>query len=71
MSKSDVLEAIDAEIGRLAEARKILSGKDGVGPGGGISRSGKKRRHMSDEARHRISAAQKKRWAGVKRAAKR
>lgn len=75
MSKSGVLELIDAEIERLTEARQILAGNDGFARGRGIGHArsfsaGKKRRHMSAEARRRISEAQKKRWAAVKRAAK-
>jgi len=62
MNTSDLIAAIDAEISRLQQARKLLSGSTGA-------RGGK--RVMSAEARARISAAQKKRWAQQKRAAKR
>jgi hypothetical protein len=74
MNKTGVLELIDAEIEQLTHARKILSGSDGLGPRRGTSKvrsfGSRKRRHMSAEARRRISEAQKKRWSAVKRAAK-
>jgi hypothetical protein len=74
MNKSGVLELIDAEIERLTQTRKILSDSDGLAPRRGTSKvrsfGSRKRRHMSAEARHRISEAQKKRWSAVKRAAK-
>jgi hypothetical protein len=59
-----ILQAIDAEIDRLAEARTLLSGhtasqKRGMASG--------KRRKMSAEGRARIAAAQKARWAKTKR----
>jgi len=58
----EILVELDAEIGRLKEARKVLAGSTG-------KRGGK--RTMSPEARARISAAQKKRWALRKKSAKR
>ena len=74
MNTSGVLELIDAQIERLTQARKILSGSDGLGPRRETSNirsfGSRKRRHMSAEARRRISEAQKKRWSAVKRAAK-
>ena len=54
MNKATVLAFLDAEIERLQRARQLLSGNDGSA--------------MSAEARRRISAAQKKRWAARKRA---
>ena len=73
MSTSVVLHAIDVEIKRLTEARRILSGNHGFAAGRRVSHglgSGRKKRHMSAEARRRISEAQKKRWATLKRTAK-
>jgi hypothetical protein len=75
MTKANVLAFLDAEITRLQRAREILSSSDGAGPGvqrnsnrlAGVRR---RRRHMSAEARRRISEAQKKRWAARKRAGK-
>jgi hypothetical protein len=57
-----LIEAIDAEISRLQQVRKLLSG---TGTRGG------KRGAMSAEGRARIAEAQRKRWAQRKKAAKR
>jgi hypothetical protein len=62
MNISEVITAIDAEISRLQQARKLLAGT--------TSTRGSKRGTMSAEARARISAAQKKRWAQQKKGAK-
>ena len=67
METNQILVAIDAEIQRLKEARTILSGlsdrpKKQVSSGN--------RRHLSTQARARIAAAQKARWAKVKKQAK-
>jgi len=69
MNKPNVLALIDAEIERLQRARQILSSNNNAGSlaGRGVRR---KRRHMSAEAKRRISLAQKKRWAARKRATK-
>ena len=61
MNTSEIITAIDAEISRLQQARKLLAGSTGTR---------KRKRVMSAEARARISAAQKKRWAQQKKAAK-
>jgi hypothetical protein len=59
------IAAINAEISRLQQARKLLAG------GAGTRSATRGGRHtMSAEARARISAAQKKRWAARKRASK-
>jgi hypothetical protein len=50
----NIITAIDAEISRLQQARNLLAGSRGTGGG---------KRVMSADARARISAAQKKRWA--------
>jgi len=61
MNTSELIKAIDAEISRLQQARKLLAGGTSTG----------QRKHvMSAEARARISAAMKKRWAQQKKAAK-
>lgn len=75
MNKATVLAFLDAEIERLQQARQLLSsgesGSFGLGRPGRTFRSGmtggRRRRHMSAEARRRISEAQKKRWAARKR----
>ena len=60
MNTSELIAAIDADIHRLQQARKLLAGGIEMGDG---------KRVMSAEARARISAAQKKRWAQQKKAA--
>ena len=63
----DLITGIDAEISRLQQARKLLSGNINIRTG----THKRKRATLSAEARARISAAQKKRWAQQrKRAAK-
>jgi len=61
----NLIAAIDAEISRLQQARKLLAGS---GTGIGIR---KRKRTLSAEERARISAAMKKRWANWKRTGKR
>ena len=53
------IAAIDAEIARLQQARKLLAG-DTATQGG--------KRTLSAAGRARISAAMKKRWAAAKKA---
>jgi len=75
MEQNSILAGIDEEIAKLQRARALLadlapiSTKSGVGrPKGSISalRAGK-RRSLSPEARARIAAAQRKRWAAAKK----
>ena len=74
MNTRGVLALIDSEIQRLKQARDLLAG--GVGTGhsktvsGGSVGTPRRRRRMSADARRRISEAQKKRWAAVKKAKK-
>jgi len=71
MNKASVLAFLDAEIERLQEARQLLSGGSGSARNGSrhsVSRGGRKRRQMSEEAKRRISLSQKKRWAARKKA---
>ncbi len=72
MEITQILGAIDEQIAMLQEARDLLSGtpkKRGPGrpPKGAISTEGK--RTLSPEARAKIAAAQKKRWAAKKKVA--
>lgn len=73
METNAILAAIDAEILRLQSARALLTGdkvaKRGPGRPKGSSVGSKKRR-LSPEARAKIAAAQKARWAKAKKAAK-
>jgi hypothetical protein len=67
MDTNQLLAELDAEIARLEEVKRLLTGsRDGAG----IARRkpGRKRgRTLSPEARERIAAAQRKRWAKAKR----
>ena len=66
MNTSELIAAIDEEIDRLMQVRKLLF------TGGSIQTGGRRRkRHLSAEARARIAAAQRKRWAAKKRAGQR
>jgi len=64
VNTQEILIELDAEIARLQEARHLLT--DGKGK---AARSAKKsfKRTLSPEAKAKISAAQKKRWAAAKK----
>jgi len=71
MEAKGILTEIDAEIRKLEQARALLLGSAKQG------RTGKKaaklvstKRQLSPEARARIAAAQKARWAKARKAAK-
>jgi hypothetical protein len=68
MSREQILAAIDEEISKLQQVRKLLQSSGGSklasGFSGGRSRA---KRVLSAEARQRIAAAQKRRWAKQKR----
>jgi hypothetical protein len=66
MDTNEIIAAIDAEIQRLQEARTLLDG--GPSTTSGTKKPG--RRKLSAETRAKIVAAQKARWAKVKKAAK-
>jgi len=69
MSREKILAAIDEEISKLQQVRKLL--RSGGKLVSGLSASGKPRasRVLSPEARQRIAAAQKRRWAKQKKEA--
>lgn len=69
MEMKGILAEIDAEIQKLEQARAILAGKDGHHETKAAA-SGRKKRRLSAEARARIAAAQKARWARIKEASK-
>jgi hypothetical protein len=69
METKGILAEIDAEIRRLEQARAILADKDGH-PGTKALAPARKKRWLSPEARARIAAAQKARWAKTKKASK-
>lgn len=62
MDNALVAAALDAEIGRLQQARALLLDTSTLKP---LKR---KRGPMTPEGRARIAAAQRKRWAAQKRA---
>ncbi len=77
MGITEIVTALDDEINRLQQVRSLLTDTKG-----GVTRAAtsfafganqtkpRKRRHLSAEARERIAAAQRKRWAAQKKAAK-
>jgi hypothetical protein len=74
MNISALVTQIDVEINRLQQARTALLALDGTsakrGPGrprATAQNSAAKKRTMSPEARARIGAAQKERWAASKK----
>jgi hypothetical protein len=72
---TEILAALDAEIARLQEARNALAGLSGAKRRGRPSASAseskiiRKKRILSAEARKKIAAAQRKRWAKQKKSA--
>jgi hypothetical protein len=82
MNTQAIIEALDTEIARLQEVKALLAATSrnsltGVlkrGPGrpkkAAAAVAPKKRTAISAEARERIAAAQRARWAKVKKAAK-
>jgi hypothetical protein len=67
MDNKSMVTAIDDEIARLKQVRSLLGGGGFPGPFKAKKRA---KRFMSTEARARIAAAQRKRWAAQKKAAK-
>ena len=80
MNTAHILSALDEEISKLERVRQILVGDSYSAPtpqkrGPGRPKkiappSRPRKRVMSEEARAKIAAAQKKRWAAAKKAAK-
>jgi hypothetical protein len=77
MDISVILEQIDAEISRLQQAKSILSGQSAViakrlpgRPKRTQAASTRTKRTLSPEAKERIAAAQRLRWAKSRRAVK-
>ena len=77
MGITEIVAALDDEISRLQQVRNLLTDtKGGVTHAatsfafGANQAKPRKRRHLSAEARERIAAAQRKRWAAQKKAAK-
>ncbi len=77
MGINEIIAALDDEISRLQQVRSLLAGSKGnvtyaatSFAFGANQDKPRKRRHLSAEARERIAAAQRKRWAAQKKAAK-
>ena len=77
MAIESILSQIDAEIARLQQVRKLLSGAgeiatpaSGRGRKAAAAKPGKRTRVLSPEARKRIADAQKRRWAAQRKAKK-
>jgi hypothetical protein len=73
MDTNAIVATIDAEIQRLQDARALLTGDAGGKRRRGRPEdlaSGRKKRRLSPEARAKIAAAQKARWAKAKKASK-
>lgn len=65
MNIDSLISAIDNEISKLTKVRELLTGTSN-----GAGRRVVRRPHvLSAEARERIAAAQRKRWAAQKKAA--
>ena len=77
MRINEIVAALDDEISRLQQVRSLLAGTKGSVTHAATSfafganqAKPRERRHLSAEARERIAAAQRKRWAAQKKAAK-
>ena len=69
MDTSELIANIDDEIARLRQVRALLAGDSGRDRGRRSANRPRKRRKLSAEARAKIAAAQKKRWAKQKKQA--
>ena len=72
MNSEAILHELDLEISRLQQVRSILANQATPARKGRPlgSKNAPKKRTLSPEARAKIAAAQKKRWAAQKKAAK-
>jgi hypothetical protein len=72
MNTRSLVAAIDEELGRLEQMRRILAGAAAPGPKRNRAKNAgeRKRPKLSAEGSARIAAAQRKRWAKHRKAAK-
>ena len=77
MNIQDIVVEIDAEISRLQQVKALLTGtsttenrKPGRPTNASLAGKARTRRTLSVEAREKIAAAQRARWAKSKKAAK-
>ena len=71
MNTKEILDHINEEIGRLQQVKSLLQGSSNGSGKASASASGAKvkgKRVLSPEARKKIAAAQKKRWAKARKA---
>jgi hypothetical protein len=80
MNTEAIIEALDIEVARLQEVKALLAASNGSALTGVLKRgpgrpkkaasvvAPKKQKGISPEARERIAAAQKARWAKVRKA---
>lgn len=70
MTREDIIAAIDEEISRLEKVKDLLQSSSSGKLSGALTRktSAPRKRNLSPEARARIAAAQKRRWAKQKAA---
>lgn len=67
MDTEQIIEALKQERNRISQAIAVLEGNNN--PNVSLNHAARQRRgprHMSAEARARIAAAQRRRWAAVK-----
>jgi hypothetical protein len=69
METTQILAHINSEIERLQQVKALLTGTSNGRVATKTAGSPHKKRHLSAEARERIAAAQRKRWAKLKKAA--
>ena len=67
MNTAELLAGVDEEISRLQQVRNLLRGGGGGVPSPFATKS-RKKRVLSADARARIAAAQRRRWAKQKAA---
>jgi hypothetical protein len=76
LNSQEILEQIENEIARLQQVKALLQGSTAPrhnitvrsSQDGGPAPRHKKKRVLSEEARKKIAAAQRRRWANVRKA---
>jgi hypothetical protein len=74
LNTKEILEHLNTEIARLQQVKALLQGTTNGARGAAASANGsaapkvKGKRVLSEEARKKIAAAQRKRWAKARRA---
>jgi len=69
MTREQIIAAIDEEIGRLQQVRSLLQSAGSRNLTSAAAGKAPAKRILSAEARQRIAAAQKRRWAKQKKEA--